>query len=240
MRDLLDFTGKTVVVTGGSTGIGNGIARTFRDHGAKLIVTASRERAAYDTDMDGMDYHQVDIADDDAMRAFAAKVPTLDVLVNSVGTVVYKRKEFQMPTFRHVVDVNLNGVMHACVLFHDKLLASKGNIVNIASVASFRPTRGNPAYSASKGGLALLTKSLADAWGPEGIRVNGLAPGFVATKITAVSYDNPEINEGIINTTPLRRWGTPEEMGQVALFLASDMASFMTGHTIPVDGGQSL
>ncbi len=240
MRDLLDFTGKTVVVTGGSTGIGNGIARTFRDHGAKLIVTASRERAAYDTDMDGMDYHQVDIADDDAMRAFAAKVPALDVLVNSVGTVVYKRKEFQMPTFRHVVDVNLNGVMHACVLFHDKLLASKGNIVNIASVASFRPTRGNPAYSASKGGLALLTKSLADAWGPEGIRVNGLAPGFVATKITAVSYDNPEINEGIINTTPLRRWGTPEEMGQVALFLASDMASFMTGHTIPVDGGQSL
>ncbi|MFZ5835706.1 MAG: SDR family NAD(P)-dependent oxidoreductase [Pseudomonadota bacterium] len=240
MRDLLDFTGKTVVVTGGSTGIGNGIARAFRDHGAKLIVTASRERAAYDTDMDGMDYHQVDIADDDAMRAFAAKVPALDVLVNSVGTVVYKRKEFQMPTFRHVVDVNLNGVMHACVLFHDKLLASKGNIVNIASVASFRPTRGNPAYSASKGGLALLTKSLADAWGPEGIRVNGLAPGFVATKITAVSYDNPEINEGIINTTPLRRWGTPEEMGQVALFLASDMASFMTGHTIPVDGGQSL
>jgi 3-oxoacyl-[acyl-carrier protein] reductase len=240
MHNLLDFTGKTVVVTGGSTGIGNGIARAFRDHGAKLIVTASRERSAYDTDMDGMDYHQVDISDDDAMRAFAAKVPSLDVLVNSVGTVVYKRKEFQMPTFRHVVDVNLNGVMHACVLFHDKLLAAKGNIVNIASVASFRPTRGNPAYSASKGGLALLTKSLADAWGPEGIRVNGLAPGFVATKITAVSYDNPEINEGIINTTPLRRWGTPEEMGQVALFLASDMASFMTGHTIPVDGGQSL
>lgn len=240
MRDLLDFTGKTVVVTGGSTGIGNGIARAFREHGAKLIITASRERAAYDTDMDGMDYHQVDIANDDAMQAFAAQVPSLHVLVNSVGTVVYKRKEFQMPTFRHVVDVNLNGVMHACVLFHDKLLATGGNIVNIASVASFRPTRGNPAYSASKGGLALLTKSLADAWGPEGIRVNGLAPGFVATKITAVSYDNPEINEGIINTTPLRRWGTPEEMGQVALFLASDMASFMTGHTIPVDGGQSL
>ncbi len=240
MRDLLDFTGKTVVVTGGSTGIGNGIARAFREHGAKLIITASRERAAYDTDMDGMDYHQVDIANDDAMQAFAAQVPSLHVLVNSVGTVVYKRKEFQMPTFRHVVDVNLNGVMHACVLFHDKLLATGGNIVNIASVASFRPTRGNPAYSASKGGLALLTKSLADAWGPEGIRVNGLAPGFVATKITAVSYDNPEINEGIINTTPLRRWGTPEEMGQVALFLASGMASFMTGHTIPVDGGQSL
>ncbi len=240
MRDLLDFTGKTVVVTGGSTGIGNGIARAFREHGAKLIITASRERAAYDTDMDGMDYHQVDIANDDAMQAFAAQVPSLHVLVNSVGTVVYKRKEFQMPTFRHVVDVNLNGVMHACVLFHDKLLATGGNIVNIASVASFRPTRGNPAYSASKGGLALLTKSLADAWGPEGIRVNGLAPGFVATKITAVSYDNPEINEGIINTPPLRRWGTPEEMGQVALFLASGMASFMTGHTIPVDGGQSL
>lgn len=240
MRDLLDFSGKTVVVTGGSTGIGNGIARAFRDRGAKLIITASRDRSAYDSDMDGMDYHQVDISDDDAMRAFAAKVPSLDVLVNSVGTVVYKRKEFQMPTFRHVVDVNLNGVMHACVLFHDKLLASQGNIVNIASVASFRPTRGNPAYSASKGGLAMLTKSLADAWGPEGIRVNGLAPGFVATKITAVSYDNPEIYEGIINTTPLRRWGTPEEMGQVALFLASDMASFMTGHTIPVDGGQSL
>jgi len=240
MRDLLDFTGKTVVVTGGSTGIGNGIARAFRDHGAKLIVTASRERAAYDTDMTDMDYHQVDIADDDAMRAFAARVTVIDVLVNSVGAVAYKRAEYQMDTFRKVMDVNLNGVMHACTLFHDKLLARKGNIVNVTSTASFRPTPGNPAYSASKGALALLTKTLAAAWGAEGIRVNGLAPGFVETKMTRVSRDNPQIYQGSLRATPLRRWGTPEEMGQVALFLASDMASYMTGHTIPVDGGSSL
>lgn len=240
MQDLLDFTGKTVVVTGGSTGIGNGIARAFRDHGAHLIITASRARDAYDTDMDGMDYHQVDITDDGAMRAFAEKVPALHVLVNSTGTVAYKRQEYQMETFRKVMDVNLNGVMHACILFHDKLRAVKGNIINIASIASFGPTPGNPAYSASKGGIRLLTKSLADAWGPEGIRVNGLAPGFVESKLTKVSRDNPQVYEVSVRATPLRRWGTPEEMGNVALFLASDMASYMTGHTIPVDGGYGL
>jgi len=240
MRDLLDFTGKTVVVTGGSTGIGNGIARTFRDRGAKLIVTASRPRAAYDSDMEGMEYHQVDIADDAAMRDFASKVPELHVLVNSVGAVFYKRQEYQIETFRKVIDVNLNGVMHACTLFYERLVASKGNIVNIASTASFRPSRGNPGYSASKGGIALLTKSLAEAWGPSGVRVNGLAPGFVESKMTRVSRDNPQIYEGSVAATPLRRWGTPEEMGQVALFLASDMASYMTGHTVIVDGGLSL
>lgn len=240
MRDLLDFTGKTVIVTGGSTGIGNGIARAFREHGARLIVTASRERAAYDTDMQGMQYHQVDIANDADMRAFAAAVPELHVLVNSVGAVAYKRQEFQMDTFRKVMDVNLNGVMHACTLFFDRLRATRGNIVNIASTASFRSSRGNPAYSASKGGVALLTKSLADAWGPEGIRVNGLAPGFVESKMTRVSRDNPQIYQASVAATPLRRWGTPEEMGQVALFLGSDMASYMTGHTIVVDGGSSL
>ena len=240
MRDLLDFTGKTVVVTGGSTGIGNGVARAFRERGAKLIVTASRPRATYDTDLEGMEYHQVDIADDDAMRAFAAKVPVLHVLVNSVGAVFYRRQEYRIDTFRKVLDVNLTGVMHACVLFHEKLKTVQGNIINIASIASFGPTPGNPGYSASKGGVALLTKSLATAWGPEGIRVNGLAPGFVATKMTMVSHENPQISEGIVQDTPLRRWGTPEEMGQVALFLASDMASFMTGHTIPVDGGYGL
>lgn len=240
MQDLLDFTGKTVVVTGGSTGIGNGIARAFRDRGAKLIVTASRPHATYDTDMEGMEYHQVDIADDDAMRAFAEKVPGLHVLINSAGAVFYRRQEYRIDTFRKVLDVNLTGVMHACVLFHDKLKAVQGNIINIASVASFGPTPGNPGYSASKGGVALLTKSLATAWGPEGVRVNGLAPGFVATRMTTVSHENPQISEGIVRDTPLRRWGTPEEMGQVALFLASGMASFMTGHTIPVDGGYGL
>lgn len=240
MRDLLDFTGKTIVVTGGSTGIGNGIARAFRERGGRLIITASRPRDAYDTDMQDMEYHQVDITDDAAMRAFAARVPSLDVLVNSTGTVAYKRQEYQMETFRKVMDVNLNGVMHSCVLFHDKLLASKGNIINIASIASFGPSPGNPAYSASKGGVALLTKSLADAWGPEGIRVNGLAPGFVESKLTTISRETPKVYEVTINATPLRRWGTPEEMGQVALFLASGMASYMTGHTIPVDGGYGL
>ena len=240
MADLLDFSGKTVLVTGGSTGIGNGIARAFRDHGADVIVTASQPFDSYDSDMARMRYHQVDIADDAAMRALAEQVPVLDVLVNAVGTVVYKHKEFEIDTFRRVLDINLTGIMHACALFHDKLAAQRGNIVNVTSVASFRPTRGTPAYSASKGGLGQLTQTLAQAWGPDGIRVNALAPGFVDTKITKISRDNPKIYEASLRSTPLGRWGTPEDMGHVALFLASEMAAYMTGHTIPVDGGSGL
>jgi len=237
----IDFSGKTVLVTGGSSGIGNGIARVFRDAGATVHVTGTKPRAGdYDSDMKDMRYYQLDVGDDQAVDAFAPAFKRLDVLVNSVGTVAYKKAEFEMAGWRRVMDVNITGVMHCCTKFRPLLAESKGSIVIISSMASFHATRGNPAYSASKGGLRTLTMTLAEAWAKDGIRVNAVAPGFVDTKLTKVTRDNQALYEGSIKNTPLGRWGTPEEMGTASLFLASDMASYITGAMIPVDGGSGL
>lgn len=236
----LDFSGKAVLVTGGSSGIGNGIARAFRDAGAAVTISGTRPAEDYDSDLSGMDYRQVDVADDDAMRALAEGVPALDVLINNAGMVAYRGAEFEMDTFRRVLDVNLNGLMHGCTLFRPNLAATKGTIINIASLASFRATRGNPAYGASKGAVAQLTKSLAVAFARDGIRVNGIAPGYVEAKITQVSKQNKAIDDAIVKATPLGRWATAEDMAGAALFLASDLAGFITGQTLIVDGGYSL
>jgi len=237
----LDFAGRGVIVTGGSSGIGAGIARAFRDAGARVLITGTGAAAAdYEDDLAGMAYQRLDVADDAAVEAWEPALERVDVLVSSVGTVAYKRREFAMPTFRRVLDVNLTGVMHTCVKLHPRLKASGGSAVLVASMASFHATRGNPAYSASKGGLRTLIMTLAEAWGPDGIRVNGIAPGFVETKLTRVTRDNPALYEATLRSTPLGRWGTPADMGQVALFLASPMAAYMTGALLPVDGGAGL
>lgn len=236
----LDFGGKAVLVTGGSSGIGNGIARAFRDAGAAVTITGTRPAEDYDSDLSGMGYHRVDVADDGAMRDLADGLPALDVLINNAGMVAYRGAEFEMDTFRRVLDVNLNGLMHGCTLFQGKLAATGGCIINIASLASFRATRGNPAYGASKGAVAQLTKSLAVAFARDRIRVNGIAPGYVETKITQVSKQNKAIDDAIVKATPLGRWATAEDMAGAALFLASDLAGFITGQTLIVDGGYSL
>ncbi|HLJ64665.1 MAG TPA: SDR family oxidoreductase [Stellaceae bacterium] len=237
----IDFSGKDVLVTGGSSGIGNGIARIFREAGARVTITGTRAQAQdYDSDLGEMRYFQLDVGDDAAIAAFDPGFKKLDTLVNSVGTVAYKRREFETDTWRRVIDVNLTGVMQCCTKFHVALAAAKGSIVMVSSMASFHAVRGNPAYSASKGALRTLVMSLAEAWARDGIRVNAVAPGYVETKLTRISRDNQAIYEKTIADTPLGRWGEPEEMGTAALFLASPMASFITGHTLPVDGGKGL
>ena len=238
----IDFKGQTVLVTGGSSGIGNGIARTFRDHGAAVHITGTREsasdyRSEYGSEMTGLTYHQLDVSDDKAVQEFDPAFDRLDVLVNSVGAVQYKRREFQIDVFRNVLDVNLIGVMACCVKFHDLLADSKGSIIIIGSTGSFHAVPFQPAYSASKGALVTLIKSLAVAWARDGIRVNGIAPGPVKTKMTKISHQNPEIDRRTQESVPLGRWGAPEEMGGPALFLASPLASYITGLMIPVDGG---
>lgn len=241
---FLDFTGRTVLVTGGSSGIGNGIARAFRAQGAEVHVTGTRGAASDyadgDGDLDGLRYHQLEVSDFAAVETFDPGFERLDILVNAVGTVLYKRGEFEMPGFRQVIDVNLNGPMATCARFHPLLAASGGSVILIGSGASFAAAKGNPAYSASKGGLVTLTKTLAEAWARDGIRVNGIAPGFVDTKITKVTRDNEKRYQGTLAAIPLGRWGTPEDMGHVALFLASPMAGYVTGQMLLVDGGMGL
>ena len=231
-----DFSGKSVLVTGASNGIGNAIACAFRDAGAMVHGTGTRPHDTYDTDLDGIQFHQADVGDDDQLEALAAAIPTLDVLVNNAGMVLYKRLEFETPNFRKVLDVNLTSMMTLSNVLRSKLAEKPGaSIINLTSVTAFFGSRGNPAYGASKAGIIQLTKTLAVAWARDGIRINAIAPGFIATKMTEVSQSGA-VNDGILQRTPLGRWGTPEDIAGSAIFLASPMASFITGETLSVDG----
>jgi 3-oxoacyl-[acyl-carrier protein] reductase len=241
----LDFSGKTVLVVGGSSGIGNGIAHAFKNKGAEVHVWGTRAKAsdysaAEGSDLAGLIYDCMDVSDFDAIEAYEPPFKKLDVLVLSQGTVIYKRGEFNMAGFQKVMDVNLNSLMACALKFHDKLAAAKGALITVSSTAAFHSTRGNPSYNASKTGALGLTRTLAEAWAKDGIRVNGIAPGLVDTKLTKVTTDNPERLAGSIQGIPMRRLGTPEDMAGVALFLASPLSAYVLGQTIPVDGGLIL
>lgn len=243
--DELDFSGKTVLVVGGSSGIGNGIAQAFARKGATVHVAGTRASAAdyadsADSQLAGLHYHRIDAGSTESIESFAPPFDRLDVLVLSQGQVLYKRQEFKTPAFKQVVDVNMTSLMTFAEKFYAMLKASQGSIITISSTAAFHAVRGNPAYAASKAGAFGLTRTLGDAWARDGIRVNGIAPGFVATKMTRVTTDHPQRKETAMERIPLGRFGTPNDMAGVALFLASPLAAYVIGQTIPVDGGLTL
>lgn len=245
MTNPLDFTGKHVVVIGGSSGIGNGIAQGFRAHGATVTVTGTRPDEgdyleAEDSDLSGVAYHQLDVSDRDAVDRLAPTLAPADVVVLCQGTVRYKRAEFAREGWDAVMDVNINSVMDCARAFYDGLAEKGGALIIVSSVAAFKSALGTPAYAASKAGAASLTKTLGEAWARDGIRVNGIAPGMVPTKLTSVTVDNPERLEATLRAIPMRRVGTPEDMAGAALFLASPLSAYMAGQTLVVDGGLTL
>ena len=162
------------------------------------------------------------------------------MLVLAQGTVIYQRGEFEMSGFRKVLEVNLMSLMACGAKFHGMLKAGKGALIIVSSTAAFHSTRGNPAYNASKTGAVGLTRTLGEAWAEDGIRVNGIAPGLVDTKLTKVTTANPARLQGAVSRIPLKRLGTPADMAGAALFLASPLASYIVGQTIVVDGGLIL
>lgn len=239
--EALDFTGRRVLITGGTNGMGNAMAHAFRARGAAVTVTGTRPREAYDSDLHGLDVRQFDAGDPAQVQHLIDSIEGLDILVNNGAMVLYRGAEFEMEGFRRVMDVNLNAIMQLCMGFRPKLASRKGAIINVASLAAYGAVRGNPAYGASKAGVVSLTKSLAVAFAKDGIRVNGLAPGYVRTNITEVSHTNDAISDAIVKQTPMRRWGEPDDMAGPVLFLASNQLSgFMTGQTITADGGYAL
>lgn len=245
MTDPLDFTGKRILVIGGSSGIGNGIAHGFRARGARVTVTGTRPDCgdyleAEDSDFTGLAYRQLDLTDRDAADRLAADFGPLDVLVLCQGTVRYGRQEFTREGWDQVVNINLNSLMDAARAFHPALAEARGALIIVSSVAAFKSTIGTPAYAASKAGAASLTKTLGEAWARDGIRVNGIAPGLVPTKLTAVTTAHPDRLAASLRKIPLGRMGTPEDMAGAALFLASPLSAYITGQTLVVDGGLTL
>src|ERR1700694_2284771 len=214
----LDFGGKQILVVGGSSGIGNGIAQAFRARGARVQVcgtraSASAYSAAEGSQLQGLDYVQLDVSDPKAIENFKPPFDRLDVLVLAQGAVIYRRGEFEMAGFRKVVEVNLMSLMACAGKFHAMLSAARGSLIIVSSTAAYHSTKGNPAYNASKTGAVGLTRTLGQAWSEDGIRVNGIAPGLVDTKMTKVTTSNPKRLEGAIGRIPLKRLGTPAGLG---------------------------
>ncbi|AEG48302.1 3-oxoacyl-(acyl-carrier-protein) reductase [Sphingobium chlorophenolicum L-1] len=245
MTNELDFTGKTVLVVGGSSGIGNGMAQAFRQRGAQVHVWGTRPSAAdyagvEGSDLDGIGYTQVDVGDAAAIAAAPVPFDRLDVLIHSQGAVLYRRQEFEAEGWNKVMAVNLDSILHISNLCRAALAAAKGTIIVVSSIGAFRATIGNPAYAASKAGAVNLVRALAVAWAGDGIRVNGIAPSLVDTKMTKVTMDNDQRRERALAKIPMGRFGSVEEMAGVALFLASPLSGYICGQTLIVDGGLTL
>lgn len=237
--DAFNFSGKSVLVCGASDGIGYGIARAFVEAGAIVTATGTRHKGDYDHDFSGMRYACLNIEQQASIDSLAAQFETLDVLVNCVGTVFYKKAEFERESFERVIAINLTGAMSLSTAFLPLLESTKGNIVHLDSCAAIKPALNNPAYTASKAGLKMLAKGLAQKWGPKGVRVNTVAPGFVPTKLTA-SQTGPEMQATFAKSNPIGRFGTPDDIAAGVLYLASPLASYVTGHQLVIDGGLTL
>ena len=228
---------KSVLITGGARGIGFGIAEAMLAAGYEVTVTGlTADEVAAVPKRDHLQAVKLDVTDDADVARCVAGLARLDALVNCAGIILRDGQEFTIEGFQKVIDVNLTGTMRLCVAARPLLEKQGGAIVNTASVWSFFGGGLVPAYTASKGGVAQLTKALAVAWAPH-IRVNAIAPGWVETELTKSARADAARSDAIIARTPFGRWGRADDIGGAVVFLCSEGAGFITGTVLPIDGG---
>ncbi len=231
-------TRRRALITGGARGIGFGIALAMVEAGYDVTVTGLTDSEIVAVPQDEhLSAVRLDVTRADRVAEVLAPFEELSALVNCAGVIFRGGAEYEIETFEKVIDVNLTGTMRMCVAARPKLSAARGAIVNTASMLSFFGGPLVPAYSASKGGVAQLTKALAAAWAADGITVNAIAPGWIATDMTRPLLEDETRTAAILGRTPLKRWGETVDLGGAVVFLCSEAARFITGVILPVDGG---
>ncbi|MGD8562637.1 MAG: SDR family oxidoreductase [Desulfarculaceae bacterium] len=251
-QELFNLEGMAALVTGGSSGIGLEIARYLARAGVKVgIINRSREKgqqAAEEIKKEGGQAaaFAADVSRENqveaAVQAAEEELGPLDILVNSHGINIRKDAlDFELSEWQQIIDTNLTGAYLTCRTVGRGMVARKwGAIVNISSVVSLVGRPGLAPYSASKGGISQMTRTLAMEWAPYGVRVNAIGPGFIRTPLTEPLFNNPDFLKEVDRLIPLQRGGEPKELVGVALVLCSQAGSYITGQTIYVDGGWSI
>lgn len=251
MPDLFSVENQVVLVSGGSRGIGKAIAAGFAQRGAKVVITGRKEETLTETAKElSTGKHAVTFAVSDVGQAEKAgdvvqevvgQHGRIDSLINVAGVNIRKRAETYTPEeYDYITNINLRGAFFLAQAVANQIISrggGGGTIINIESLNTFSPLRGVLPYAMSKAGMGMMTRGLAAEWGPHGIRVNSLAPGFVLTDLTQKLWSDPKMQAWGIPNTPLRRIGVPEDMVGTAIFLASPASAFMTGQILYVDGG---
>lgn len=238
-----DFAGARVLVTGGSNGIGLGVATAFAETGADVTITGTRDAAGdYDHDLSPFAYRRCRMGDPAEVAALPDALDGLDVLVNNAGqNLPGGRSEWDAGVFEEVLAVNLVAPFRLAQACHGLLADGDGGaVVNVGSMSSFFGMEIVPGYGAAKGGVVQMTKTLAVSWARDGIRVNAVAPGLIESNMTAPMLGFDELTAPILVRTPMGRIGTHADVAPAVLFLASSAARYVTGHTLVVDGGYSV